>query len=107
MASVAKPIRTVSKSTCRDIMNLAEAARFLRLPASTVVRLVSEQGLPGRQIGKDWRFLRTAIERWLEPGRAEKSSILDQLGAFANDPTWEQYLEHKKEYRKRWDEEAA
>jgi excisionase family DNA binding protein len=85
-------------------MNLAEAAKFLRLPPKTVERLVTEQGLPARKIAKEWRFLRAAIERWLDPGRG---SILDQFGMFAGDPAFEEYLQQVEHNRKRWDEDAA
>lgn len=90
-----------------EVMDLAAAAKFLRLPTKTVVRLVKDQGLPGRKIGKDWRFLRAAIERWLEPARINGRSILDQSGALANDPTYEEYRKIREENRQRWNEEVA
>jgi excisionase family DNA binding protein len=90
-----------------EVMDLAAAAKFLRLPAKTVVRLVKEQGLPGRQIGKQWRFLRAAIERWLEPAKDRGGSIFDHAGVWANDPAFEEYQKIIAENRKRWDEEVA
>jgi len=90
-----------------DVMDLAAAARFLRLPPKTVVRLVKDQGLPGRQIGKQWRFLRAAVERWLEPAKAHAGSVLDQAGMFANDPDFEEFRRIVEEDRKRWNEEVA
>jgi excisionase family DNA binding protein len=89
------------------VMDLAAAAKFLKLPKRTVERLVAEQGLPGRKIGKQWRFLRAAIERWLEPGKTERGSILDQFGMFANDPTFEEYRKIVEENRRKWNEEVA
>jgi excisionase family DNA binding protein len=53
-----------------DVLTLAEAAAYLRLPESEVLRLVREQDLPARQAGSEWRFLKGAIQRWLsEPPR--------------------------------------
>lgn len=101
-----KPPRATSANGA-DVLDLAGAAKFLRLPAKTVERLVAEQGLPGRKIGKEWRFLRAAIERWLEPGRAQGGSILDGFGAWANDPTYEDYRKILEENRRRWNEEVA
>lgn len=89
------------------VMDLAAAAKFLKLPKRTVERLVAEQGLPGRKIGKEWRFLRAAIERWLEPAKARGGSILDQFGLFANDPTFEEYRKIVEENRRKWNEEVA
>ncbi len=48
-----------------DVMTLAEAAAYLRLPESEVARLVHEAGLPGRAVGEEWRFLKTALQDWL------------------------------------------
>jgi excisionase family DNA binding protein len=91
----------------QDVMDLAAAARFLRLPARTVERLVTEQGLPGRKIGKEWRFLRAAIERWLEPAKAEGVSILEQFGMLANDPDYEEYRKTLERIRREWNEDIA
>jgi excisionase family DNA binding protein len=88
-------------------MNLKEAARFLRVSPKRVERLVTEQGLPGRQIDSDWRFLRTAIERWLEPAKSHGSSVLDQFGVLADDPTYEEYRRLLEENRRRLNEEVA
>ncbi len=52
--------------------------------------MVREQGLPVRQIGSEWRFLKTAIENWLATGspllRGNKDSLLAAAGAFKDDP---------------------
>ena len=41
----------------REVLTLAEAAAYLRLAEKDLVRLVCEQGLPGRRLGHEWRFL--------------------------------------------------
>src|SRR5437868_6578841 len=51
-----------------EVLTLAESAAYLRLPESEVVRLVHSQGLPGRLIGGEWRFLKAAIQHWLSTG---------------------------------------
>ncbi|MDX1946555.1 MAG: helix-turn-helix domain-containing protein [Pirellulaceae bacterium] len=96
------PVRII-----REVMNLAETAKYLRLPGRTIERLVAEQGLPGRKIGKEWRFSRQAIERWLDPASALGASVLDQFGMFANDPDFEAFQRQLRENRKRWDEEVT
>jgi excisionase family DNA binding protein len=88
-------------------MDPAAAAKFLRLPSKTVERLVTEQNLPGRKIGKDWRFLRAAIERWLEPSMTERNSVMSQAGMFADDPDFEEYRKVIEVNRKKWNEEVA
>ncbi len=48
-----------------EVLTLAEAAAYLRLSEDDVVRLVHGQGLPGRLVGKEWRFLKPALQDWL------------------------------------------
>jgi excisionase family DNA binding protein len=107
MAQLAKKRRPKPAAAKSDVLTLAEAAKFLRLPPKTVERLVAEQGLPGRKVGKEWRFLRAAIERWLEPAKARGGSVLEQFGMFANDPDFEAFQKQIEENRRRWNEEVA
>jgi excisionase family DNA binding protein len=106
-ATAKRQNKRASSGPAPDVMGLADAAKFLRLPAKTIVRLVKEQGLPGRQIGKEWRFLRAAIERWLEPAKAQGGSVLDQFGILANDPDYDEYRKTLERIRKEWNEEVA
>ena len=48
-----------------DILTLPEAASYLRVSEDVVSRLASEQMIPARKVGNDWRFLRAALEDWL------------------------------------------
>jgi excisionase family DNA binding protein len=52
-----------------DVLTLEDAADYLKVEYGQIRRLIKEQGLPGRKIGDDWRFLRGAIADWLRaPG---------------------------------------
>jgi excisionase family DNA binding protein len=48
-----------------DVLTTAEAADLLRTDEETVERLAKKGELPGRKLGDDWRFTRTALLRWL------------------------------------------
>ncbi len=73
-----------------DVLTLAEAAAYLRLPENDVVQTIHEQGLPARQIGTEWRFFKTAIQNWLSTGspnvRSSKDALLAGAGTFKDDP---------------------
>src|SRR5256885_2078713 len=56
-----------------EVLTLSEAADYLRLPEPDVLRLVEEQDLPARQLGKEWRFLKAAIQAWLSTPRWQRS----------------------------------
>src|SRR5260370_17588236 len=50
-----------------EVMTLTDAAAYLRITEPDVLRIVREQGLPGRNIGSQWRFLKAALTHWLRP----------------------------------------
>jgi excisionase family DNA binding protein len=86
-----------------EVLTLAEAAAYLRLSEQEVLRLIQEQGLPARQAGTDWRFLRAAIQQWLstpsESLQSNKEAWLALAGAWKDDPYVEDEL--KEIYRRR------
>ncbi len=49
-----------------QVMTLDELALYLKIPKSTIYKLVQEGRIPGQKLGKQWRFGRAAIDRWLE-----------------------------------------
>ena len=68
-----------------EVLNLEEAADYLRVSKGTVLRMIAQQGLPGRRVGKEWRFLRAALADWLR-APSPKERLLRQAGALADDP---------------------
>jgi excisionase family DNA binding protein len=87
--------------TARDVLTLTEAADYLRLSTDDVLQLVREQGLPARQMGTHWRFLKTAIQQWLNQPLAPSKSdgIWAAAGSWKDDPYLEDML--KETYRRR------
>jgi excisionase family DNA binding protein len=67
-----------------EVLTMAEAAAFLRVSEDAISRLASQQGLPGRRIDNEWRFLRAALVEWLGEGSG-KAVLLSQAGALADD----------------------
>lgn len=50
-----------------SLLTTAEVAELLQIHSKQVYRLV-KQGLPGRRVGGDWRFVRREIMAWVEHG---------------------------------------
>jgi excisionase family DNA binding protein len=71
-----------------EVLTLAEAAAYLRVPEAEVARMVGPRGLPGRLIGSEWRFSRTAVNPWLQtpPVRSTKEFLLALTGVGKGDP---------------------
>jgi excisionase family DNA binding protein len=48
-----------------DVLTPDEAAELLRSEAATVIQMAEDGTLPGRKVGDEWRFARSALMRWL------------------------------------------
>lgn len=53
-----------------DILTIDELAVYLKIPKSTLYKLVREGKIPSQKIGRHWRFRKGAIDHWLEEIRA-------------------------------------
>lgn len=51
-----------------EVLTPQQAADFLQVPLLTVQRQAKAGRLPGRRIGKEWRFSRTVLLEWLAAG---------------------------------------
>lgn len=52
----------------KEILNLQEASVFLQVGERTLLKLLREEHIPGRKIGREWRFSRDALLIWLSEG---------------------------------------
>ena len=84
-----------------EVLTLAEAADFLRVSQEDVVRSVGPFALPGRQIGDQWRFLKSALQAWLAtaPGPSSKEALLSLAGAWTEDPNLDELRQHISTHR--------
>lgn len=62
----------VTNSANDQVMTLEELAAYLKIPKSTLYKLVHEGRLPGQKLGKQWRFGKAAIDRWLDSEQENK-----------------------------------
>lgn len=87
-----KTPRSKAPKAFPEVLNLAEAAAYLRLSQDEVAELVTRQDLPGRRIGNEWRFHKQGLVNWLLRPSA-KERLLRHAGAAQDDPYLEQMLE--------------
>ncbi len=93
----------------QNVLTLREAAAYLRVTEDEVLRVVHEQGLHGRQVGSEWRFLRSAIDDWLLTGPqplSNKDAWLALAGAWKDDPTVDDLREEIEKWRRQIDAEV-
>ncbi len=55
-----------------DVLTIEELSAYLKIPRSTLYKLVWEGRIPSQKVGHHWRFRREAIDRWLDETRAEE-----------------------------------
>jgi excisionase family DNA binding protein len=49
-----------------NVLTIEELATYLKIPKSTLYKLVREGKIPSQKIGRHWRFRKGAIDHWLE-----------------------------------------
>lgn len=52
----------------QDVLDLKEAARFLKVSPVTLGRRVRAGEVPAKKIGNQWRFSRQALSQWIQSG---------------------------------------
>ena len=91
-----------------EILTLAETAAYLRVGEEAILRLIDEQALPARRVDGEWRFLKSAIQRWLgcgSPVDTSKAAQLAVVGSWRNDPFVDGEL--RETYARRQSESAG
>lgn len=51
-----------------EVMTLEEVAAFLKIGEATAYQLARAGKLPGRKVGREWRFLHQRVLHWLHQG---------------------------------------
>lgn len=57
---------TMAASLTDAILTIDDLVAYLKLPKSTVYKLAQEGKIPGKKVGKHWRFRRSTINCWLD-----------------------------------------
>ncbi|MBA4392212.1 MAG: DNA-binding protein [Desulfobacca sp.] len=48
-----------------NVFNIDELASYLKIPRSTLYKVVREGKIPSQKVGRHWRFHKEAIDQWL------------------------------------------
>ena len=58
-------------TSTREILNIDEAAACLGVSVKTFNKVLHTEGIPGRKIGREWKFSRAALIEWVGSGRSK------------------------------------
>lgn len=56
-----------------EVLNVAGAAKVLGVSRWTVLKLARRNELPGKKVGREWRFRLQTLLRWLGEGPSESN----------------------------------
>jgi len=65
----------------KEILNIEEASAFLGVSTKTFQKVLREGDMPGRKVGREWKFWRRALAEWV--GRGRSRDFLDSADADA------------------------
>ncbi|MCD2346782.1 helix-turn-helix domain-containing protein [Clostridium guangxiense] len=51
-----------------DILNFEQAMELLGVSEKTLIKMLREEHVPARKIGREWRFSREALIKWIAAG---------------------------------------
>ena len=54
------------RSLDNEILTIEEVAAYLRLTPQTVYKWAQEKRIPAAKLGKEWRFRKSIVDRWLD-----------------------------------------
>lgn len=77
----------------KEILTMEEAAELFNVSVKTFIKLLKEEKVPARKIGREWRFSRKALIDWLSVGDSQVySSSEGEARDFFNEvaPQWEE-----------------
>lgn len=97
-----RPVPKPARSS-HEVLTLAEAAAFLRVPEAAVQEATTPGGIPGRSIAGEWRYLKSALQDWLSGvvDRGGREAVLRLAGAFKDDPFLEEIAQETRDRRGR------
>ena len=63
----------MSENKPSHVLTIGELSTYLRIPKSTLYKLVREGKIPSQKVGRHWRFRKGTIDHWLDNGWAGES----------------------------------
>jgi len=62
-----------------EVLTVTEVAELMRVSTDTIYRLAVAGELPGRKVGRAWRFSRSAVTRYLTSGAPATPVSFDDM----------------------------
>jgi excisionase family DNA binding protein len=64
----------------KEVLSLEEASQLFQVSSKTFLKLLREENIPARKIGREWRFSRTALLDWMAQGSSRDYVSVEEEG---------------------------
>ena len=61
----------MSEAKPKEVLTIEEAAELLGVSVKTFNKVLHSENIPGRKIGREWKFSRQALIDWIGAGRSD------------------------------------
>ena len=61
----------MSDTERKEVLTIEEAAELLGVSVKTFNKVLHSENIPGRKIGREWKFSRQALIDWIGKGRSD------------------------------------
>ncbi len=61
----------------KDVLTLEEASQLFQVSTKTFLKLLKEESLPARKVGREWRFSRVALLQWIAMGNSQDYAVVE------------------------------
>lgn len=55
----------MNKTSHEEVLTTKEASKYLKIAPRTLYRHIREHNIPAFKLGRDWRFIKSELDRWL------------------------------------------
>ena len=62
----------MSEGIRKEVLTIEEAAELLGVSVKTFNKVLHSENIPGRKIGRAWKFSRQALIDWIGKGRSDE-----------------------------------
>jgi excisionase family DNA binding protein len=64
----------------KEVLSLEEASQLFQVSSKTFLKLLREENIPARKIGREWRFSRAALLNWIAEGSSRDYVSIEEEG---------------------------
>jgi excisionase family DNA binding protein len=71
---------TETPEPMKDVLTLEEASQLFQVSTKTFLKMLREENVPARKVGREWRFSRTALLNWVAQGNSRDYAAVEDEG---------------------------